>query len=281
MRSNGARPRPGTARPLVVEFIGIPGAGKTTLSVELVGLLHARNMAASTVVQAAREHARRTPLGRWISHLDSPRLQRALLWQLFYAYGLGNASKFAHERPMLTRHVVGSQLRRRLAVAGRVHVLWWYFQLTGRYRFLTDTAQAREVFVIDDGFLHRSIHLYATAVGEPDSRAVAAYVDLLPAPDVVVFTVADRETCEERVRQRGVWQHTRRLRHDTLSTYLANAECVADIAVQRARQRGWRVVAVNNADRALERVRRDLERALDQEPFLTAAGAVHGPGVHP
>jgi hypothetical protein len=175
---------------------------------------------------------------------------------------------------MLTRHVLRSQLRRRLPIAGRAHVLWWFFQLAGRYRFLTTTARAREVLVLDDGFLHRSIHLYATAVGEPDSRAVAAYVDLLPVPDFVVFTVADRETCEERVRRRGLWRHSKGLRHDALSAYLANAECVADIAVRRARQRGWSVVAINNADRALDRVRRDLERAIDQPPLLP-------PGVVP
>jgi thymidylate kinase len=270
VRSNGDRSRAATERPLVVEFIGIPGSGKTTLALELAGLLRARSVPASTVVDAAREHARGTPLGRRIGNLDSPRLQRALLWQLFYGYGLGHATRFVRERPMLTRHVVRSQLRRRLPVAGRLHVLWWYFQLAGRYRFLTTTARAREVFVLDDGFLHRSIHLYATAIGEPDSRAVAAYVDLLPVPDVVVFTVADRETCEERVRRRGLWQHSKRLRHNTLSAYLANAECVADLAVRRARQRGWHVVAVNNADRALDRVRRDLERAIDQPPLLPA-----------
>jgi thymidylate kinase len=270
VRSNGARSHAGNERPLVVEFIGIPGSGKTTLSLELAGLLQARSVPASTVVGAAREHARRTRLGQWIGQLESARLQRALLWQLFYGYGLGHALRFMHERPMLTRHVVRSQFRRRLPIAGRAHVLWWFFQLAGRYRFLTTTARAREVLVLDDGFLHRSIHLFATAVGEPDSRAVAAYVDLLPVPDVVVFTVADRETCEERVRQRGLWHHSKRLRHNTLSAYLANAECVADLAVRRARQRGWRVVAVNNADRTLDRVRRDLERAIDQPPLLPA-----------
>ncbi len=268
MRSNGVRPATGDDRPLVIEFIGIPGAGKTTLAVELVNLLEARHMPASMVVDAARPRARRTPLGHWIARLRSPRLQRALLWQLFYGYGLLHACKSMRERPLLTRHVIRSQMHRRLPVAGRVHVLWWFFQLAGRYRFLTTTARAREVLVLDDGFLHRSIHLYATAVGEPDSHAVAAYVDLLPVPDAVLFTVADRETCEERVRQRGVWKHSRHLRHDTLSAYLANAECVADIAVKRARQRGWHVVAVNNGERTLDRVRRDLEVALDQLPAL-------------
>jgi RecA/RadA recombinase len=267
MRSNGGAPPPDATRPLVVEFIGVPGSGKTTLSVELVALLRARHFRAATTVGAAREHARRTRCGRWAGHLRRPRLERALLWQLFYACGLVHAGAFVRERPLLARHVVRSQLRRRLPIASRVHVLRWFFQLAGRYRFLTSSAQPREVLVFDDGFLHRSIHLYATAVGEPDSREVAGYVDLLPAPDVVVFAVADQETCEARVHQRGVWPHSQRVPHGALSAYLANAEYVADIAVRRARQRGWKVVAINNADRTLDRVRHDLERALDCPPF--------------
>jgi hypothetical protein len=266
MRFDGASAPTTRTRPLIVEFIGTPGSGKTRLSVELVGLLHQHGIPATTVVGAAREHTRRTRVGAQISRIDRERLRGVLLWQLFYALGTVNALAFARERWALTRLAVRTQMRPRLQVASRRHVLWWFFQMAGRYRFMLSTARPCDALVFDDGFLHRSVHLYASDRADPNAEEIASYVDLLPAPDVVVFTVAGRDVCERRVRGRGVWRHSRRTHTVELSRYLANAECVADLAVRRARERGWTVVAVNNGGRPIDRVRRDLVRVL--EPCL-------------
>jgi energy-coupling factor transporter ATP-binding protein EcfA2 len=266
MRSDGASVHATRTRPLVVEFIGTPGSGKTTLSVELAGLLHEHGISAGTVVGAAREHALRTRVGAKIGRIEHQRLRSVLLWQLFYAFGTMHAFAFARERWALTRLVMRTQMRPRLHVARRRHVLWWFFQMAGRYRFMLSTARPSEAVVFDDGFLHRSVHLYASDRADPSAQEIASYVDLLPSPDVVVFAVAGRDVCESRVRTRGVWHHSRRLPAWELSRYLANAECVTDFAVRRARERGWTVVAVNNGGRPIDRVRRDLVRAL--EPCL-------------
>jgi thymidylate kinase len=247
--------------PLTVEFIGTPGSGKTTLSIELVRLLQEQGISAATVLSTAREHAARTIPGQLVMRLAPRSLRRALLWQVFYLVSMIHALGFGSENTELARHVLRIQLRSPLPMALRRHRLFWFFQLAGRYRFLMATSREREGFVLDDGFLHRSVALNTSHVDEPDLRQVEAYVDLLPMPDLVIVTTAELSTCERRVRERGVWPH-HRLSSAELAHYLANAQTVVRAAVRRARERGWNVVELRNEGRGLDRAKSDLRAAL-------------------
>jgi AAA domain len=264
MSSSGGRFRRSRPRGqlVVIEFIGTPGVGKTTLSNELVSLFQENKIDASTIVGAARGHALRTLAGQAVARFTPNSLRRASLWQLFYLLSTIQIAPFVLEHFRLTLFVLRTQLRRRIPMAARRNGLFWFFQLAGRCRFLRTTSRAREMLVVDDGFLHRSVNLNASHNEEPNPCQVAAYVDLAPRPDLVVFAVAGRDTCERRIRERGVWPHRRHLSHAELSRYVRNAELVVDMAVQRARERGWTVLEVDNTDRELRQVRRELWEAV-------------------
>jgi hypothetical protein len=165
------------------------------------------------------------------------------------------------EHGSLTRRVLGGQLGRAIPAAAKRHILFWFFQLCGRYRFLASSRRGPRVLVVDDGFLHRTVHLHASDAEAPDADHVAAYVDLLPEPDVVVLVGADRDLCEQRIRLRGVWPHSRHLTAAELSRYLVHAEQAAAMAVRRARERGWRVVELTNVGREPSEVVAELARA--------------------
>jgi hypothetical protein len=250
-------------RPLIVEFIGTPGSGKTTLSKELISVLRERGMTAWSITDAARDHALRTVTGRTVASLAPPPLRAPLLWQVFYALSIAHLPGFLREYPELCRRVVRSQLERPVAAATKRRALYWFFQLAGRHRFLTSTAIENEAIVLDDGFIHRSVQLFASHSEEPNSDAVAKYVGLLPIPDLLVSVVAGLEVCQRRVYGRGVWTHRRHLEPAELSRYLVNAEEVAQLAVRHARTFGWDVADIPNDGRPLEDVRRGLERIVE------------------
>lgn len=257
---NGRGPR--AAPPLVVELVGTPGAGKTALSFELVRQLRGLGFDAATILEAARPHAARTVLGRAVARVAPRSWRRPLLWELFYVLGALEAVAFALERRRLARLVLRGQFRRPISRSMKRHTLFWFFQLAGRHRFLTSTSIGREALVLDDGFLHRAVALHASHLEEPDAASVAAYVDLVPRPDAVVHVVSPREVCERRVRERGVWRHSRHLSEPELSRYLDHAGRAVETAVGRARELGWTVLPVDNGDRPLERSALDLAEAL-------------------
>jgi broad-specificity NMP kinase len=252
------------ARLPVVELIGTPGAGKTTLAGDILPLLRERGWAPVTIVDAAREHARRTPAGRLVTRYTSGAIQRLLLWWLFYGLGSLHALAFVIEQPRLTRLVLRTQFRRPIRITRRLHICFWFFQLAGRQRFLSMTADDGEVLVVDDGFLHRAVHIYASHTEQPSAQRIMQYVDLLPEPAVVVHVRCDEATCEQRVRRRGPWRHSRRLTVAELSRYLVRSDRVVGVATRRARERGWFVADVDNGPGTAKAPATDLVRALDR-----------------
>jgi AAA domain len=277
MSSDGRRPaRPPQA--LWIELVGTPGAGKTTLAREAVEILGDHGLAAGTIVDRARLHAARTLPGRMLARISPAPFQRPLLWALFYVLAAVDGLRFAREHRVLTGLVVGGQRRRPIPARLRGHIVFWFFQLGGRRRFLERTARAGDVLVLDDGFLHRAVHLHASPPERPEAEQVAAYVDLLPRPDLVIRSVASRETCERRVRERGVWRHSRHLTDAELSSYLANAERAVHLAVERAREHGWDVVEIDD-ERDVTIVRRDLSDAIQRTLDATAGRAGSPEGV--
>jgi hypothetical protein len=248
--------------PFVVEFVGTPGAGKTTLALRLVSLLQRQAIPATTMIDAARPHVARTAIGRVINAVPNERARRVLLWWMFYALGLTSTVAFARERRAFTRLVLRGQLHRPLPLRRRLHILFWHLQLCGRYRFLTLTADPSEVLVIDDGFMHRAVTLHASHQEKPSAAAIARYLDLVPPPDLIVLTIADGDVCERRIHERGVWKHSKHLTRAELATLVANCELAADLAVTNARLRDWAVVGVANSGREFARVEADLARVM-------------------
>ncbi|HSD78037.1 MAG TPA: AAA family ATPase, partial [Solirubrobacteraceae bacterium] len=98
----------GAAPPFVIEFVGTPGSGKTTLARALVELLRDEGRDATTIVDAARTHAATTRTGRAVSRLAPARVRRLLLWRLFYGASTLDAVRFARAHPALARRVVRS-----------------------------------------------------------------------------------------------------------------------------------------------------------------------------
>jgi thymidylate kinase len=248
--------------PLVVEFVGTPGAGKTTLATGLVALLSEEGLNAVTMLGAARPHTARTLPGRTVRRLAPSQLRRPLLWQLFYWWSVTHAVRFGAAHPTLFTFVLKSQLARPITVKRKSHNLFWFFQLAGRYRFLTAMAQGPVVLVVDDGFLHRSVQLCTSHLEAPDPAKVNAYVALLPKPDLTVHVLAPVNVCERRIRERGVWAHSIGLSTSELARYVEHAEQAVAYAVQDARERGWAIVEIDNNDREREPVLLELREAI-------------------
>ena len=230
---------------VVVEFVGTPGAGKTTAAAAMTEVLRARGVTARSMVEAARPHAGVTTAGRWAAALPTP-VRDPVAWQVYRWHGW-REGRVARRSP-LGRFVEARERGRPLDAASHRHTLGWFFRLAGRLAFLERTAGrgTDEVLVVDDGFLHRSVALHASPQETPDPAAVAAFVDLLPEPALAVHVRAPVQVCAARVRARGVWQHRAGWTDRDLQVYLEHAETVVEAAVARARARGWAVVDVDN-----------------------------------
>jgi hypothetical protein len=105
---------------------------------------------------------------------------------------------------------------------------------------------------------------------------VAAYVDLLPQPDLLCVVRAPWERCIERVYRRGLWQRFRHKRRAQVERYVANAHQIVGLAVDRARERGWSVIEVDNGGDEIGRAEIVLREQLESVAMRGGGATLRG-----
>jgi thymidylate kinase len=252
-----------SSQPLIVEFFGTPGAGKTTLLKAARTIFQENGFHAYSVVEAARPFARRTLLGKAVHLLSPAPYRRQLLWQVFYYASLLDRLKFRNRHPQLIRYVSKSQKLRPVEAAIRERrVLYWFHHLMGYYEFITRHAQPGEILIWDDGFVHRAVHLHASTVETPDLAHIRTYLDLIPQPDIVIVPCTPLEVCEDRIVNRGIWEHFRNKSRAQLRQYLTSADQVVKGTVDYIKAKGWTVVEVDNSRDDLAVIFEELQNKL-------------------
>lgn len=263
---------------MIIEFLGTPGAGKSTLLAAAADYLNERGYCARSVVEAARPVAARTLIGRLIARPAPSRRRRALLWQVFYAGTEFERVRFLARHPGFMWSVWRYQYGRPLSAADRRHVLHWFNHHTGVYEFLRRRAAPADVFLFDEGFIHRVVQLFASEHEEPDARPVVTYVARLPRPDLVIYPTAPLETCLRRVYDRGLWARFAVKTPEETVRFLMAAERAVALAAAAARERGWLLVEIDNSGdpaAAAGRLRRALAEAVPPFAYPAQPRPIH------
>jgi thymidylate kinase len=253
---------------VIIEFIGTPGVGKTTLLPTVVETLQERGVAALTVVDAARPFTARTLLGQAVCRLTPGPTREAILWRAFLFLSFLYRLRFTARNPWLVVSVLGSQFRRPTEAGSRERkVLHWFFRAVGDYEFLKSRARSNEALLFDEGFIHRVVQFYGSAAEEPNPKRISRYVNLLPKPDYVIFVNAPAEICERRIYERGIWERLQNKSKQEVTTFVANCGTCVKFAVEQICRNGWSVIAVDNSGDAPAPATRALRRALSLVPL--------------
>lgn len=231
---------------MIIEFIGAPGAGKTTLMPTVKDFLRERGFQPWSVVEAGRPFVKRSSLGRWVDVWMPASLRGAVLWQAFYQASKLERRNFRNEHRALMESVNEFQSERPISRTDRDHVLRWFHNLTGQYRFLNERARHDDVLIFDEGFSHRVVQLFASENEIPDLASVKDYLSRIPKPDLIIHPKASLETCLERVYQRGIWERFRSKDEASISRFMSHAHTIVNFAVEYLLIRGWTILDVDN-----------------------------------
>jgi hypothetical protein len=250
-------------RPLVIEFVGAPGAGKSSLLAAVSEACSAAGLSAERVVDCARELASRTALGRIGALLPEGRARSGILWVVFRWTSFAAAARhIVVTWPLAWRVLVSQRRRPAAAETGDRRVLYWLHRLAGAHALFLRHARPGEILLLDEGYAHRAVQLFASAVERPDPVAVTRYLDAVPVPDLLVVVRAASETCAERVLARGVWDRFAGRDETVLRRFVDNAHHATELAATYAIDRCWEVIEVENRSGALDATRTALGDAV-------------------
>jgi len=249
---------------MIIELIGTPGAGKTTLLPVITQSMIERGYQALSVIDAARPYAKKTILGKIVFKLLPSSTHRPILWQIFYLYSFINRRKFYKSHPVLMDSVLEHQRQRPISTNDLKHVLRWFIHLTGYYQFFSQYPMPKDALIFDEGFVHRVVQLFASENEEPDFRLVANYLDLIPKPDLVIFTNAPEEVCKQRVFSRGVWDRFREKDPRDTEKFISNASKIVNFSANYMKEKGWDLIEVKNGDQEISLAQNSLKQSLSQ-----------------
>lgn len=247
---------------MIVEMLGSPGAGKTSLLPAVRGFFAGQGRRAYSVVEAARPIAARTRPGKFVTHWLPAGLHRPVLWQIFYAYARKYQRTFIRQYPELMESVLSFQNQRPIAEPDRRHVLHWFIHMTGVVAFMSEYLAPNEILILDEGFVHRVVQLFTSENEEPDRRRVADYLGLIPRPDLVVYISSPGDLSVQRVFNRGLWKRFQAKSQAETLRFLANAQAVVQFTAATLSDIGWPLIEVLNSGQSIESSGLELQRAL-------------------
>lgn len=186
----------------VVELLGVPGAGKSTLAAGLSQALPG----ALTLDEAVRRSIGRRgqdPLTRLAARLT--RTSNARLWSAAYARSsdrLAALIRFASSRPAALEGVLAAQRARADRDLRPDMVLGWILNLMARYQLAIEDGAASWL-VVDEGFAQRAVALLAAGYEQRDEPELHAYLETSPAPETLVIVETPLEACMARLDHKG------------------------------------------------------------------------------
>lgn len=249
---------------MIIEFIGTPGSGKTTLIPVATEIFATHDYTARTIVEASRPVASRTAIGKGINWFVPAFTRDALLWQVFYRWSYLSQRQFIKENPDLVSQVRISQHTREIDSFEREHSLYWWFQMIGYYRFLQPRLLPQEVLIMDEGFTHRVVQLHASDSEIIDRENLTTYLHLIPRPDILIFVDSPAEICEERVYKRGLWTRFQHKSRNQISQYISNSHLVVNLAIDVLKSFEWRIIKVDNSAETVLHAEQELNQKLSQ-----------------
>lgn len=244
---------------MIIEFAGMPGAGKSTLvGTARETLAHLGYFPMASEKEAGPYCLKRSLPGRLICRAFPQRWHQRLLWGTFRRLLYWHRLTFAIQQRRLTRHVLRHLWKKNLTLRDKLEVLDYYLHISSFYQYFSERLQPGEVLILEEGLVHRATSIHAAPDAAPCPADVLEYLELIPGTALAIFVRASREVCAQRVQARG---QQRRYLGEHLVPYLANVSEAIDLAISGLQESGRPVVIIEN-DGSLEAGRKELQQAL-------------------
>ena len=232
-----------------IEFLGVPGAGKSGLVAEVIDELRVAGIDTvdmDEAVYAAMNAETRDPLIRFLlRYLPSGVRRRS-----FKHLAARSQDRLLALRGFLLAEpdagiVILEALRDRRDLDPHQDLAFgWIVELMWSYQVAMKSEMASySNIVLDEGFCNRALTLFGYRFSDEDHVRLRTYIESIPKPALVIVVTADAKRAASRATQRIRFEH---LSDDELKEYTRDVERCVDATKLLLVERGVDVREVRN-----------------------------------
>jgi thymidylate kinase len=185
-----------------IEFMGIPGSGKTTLMKNVNSFLNNHGFKSMAFKNASNIALDRSVNGKYyklIKVVLPSYISKNLFNKKIHQHNL--FLRFVTLNPHLVSLVLNSYVERKLSHYEIHHEVKFIYELFSKFQACIDYLDSNEGVIVDEGFTYEPIRFLSPGkvFGED---YIENYLDHIPMPNLVIRLTADHDLCYERIFNR-------------------------------------------------------------------------------
>lgn len=194
-----------------LEFIGLPGSGKTTMYRALAPRLKGQGLSAVGFYEGINVAIHRQIVRK---EQGIRRAVKRLLYELgkqmfppvyrFSNYQVQSFNEFMLANAKLTTLIIKTVNAQPVPAQEKAQVMNWVFRDYSGYKLMEKMLSEPEIAIFDGGLCHLALSIWGRGEDWVLKKAgLKEYLELIPLPSAVVFVNIGAEICEHRLATRG------------------------------------------------------------------------------
>jgi len=240
---------------LRVEFIGLPGVGKSTLRRDILGQLNRIDRkrylsAGEAFLQVSKldiDNIFRAPL-RYLPQSLALKFSQKLTNRSLMQFDAQN--RFLAARGKALSAFLISNAYRNMSLQDRKIVIGSFLEIGSMWECINGRLIDDPVIIFDEGFVQKSFmfvdHTNDSAV---ETAPLYAYLENIPLPDMIIYITADLGTCQKRMmtRSKGLTERLKKADKQKVANFLTISNNHLNSVTEWLNKNcGERLIEINN-----------------------------------
>lgn len=261
---------------LYIEFIGVPGAGKSTLKKRIFQMLREKNykniFSIEELLWSSLKKRRDDIFTPILLNIFPKKIAQKYIYGIFrtsWSTLFAPGRFIVHNKETLWTILLSDHFKRIESDEG-ASAFSSFLEMTAIYQMVDEEADPEAYVVFDKGFIQTAMELFMSpklTPGTIDQKALSGYLETIPIPNVLIWVETDIEKCVSRMFNRSEGRALRLVEMDQseLLLFLSNCNKNFHKIATLLKEKGKKVIHIeNNAslDQATDQIFERIQHTL-------------------
>jgi len=243
----------------IIELIGAPGSGKTTIGkiIKKIGKRNSLNVLSidEAVIKCVKLKSNleeiTKPLSKDMSHRIMKKYYHGWLARKYQRKFLKKQKDLYEQAVFVLKNQISDYKYRH-------KLLGWFVEHAGLYLFLQENLESNDYVVFPEGLIHRLVHFHVSPDHALDFELLKKSLSLAPKIRLIVYVISPNTLCHRRLVERGLTYRLKHKKNNEIRFFIDQSISGVETAIESLSERKYSIIAVDNSG-TLSKSEMDLE----------------------